>query len=91
MAKPTPPAPAAAASGDAAGGLRAHPQAFEPSVGAPVVAQIDVPQESPSAVPHDPEEKLATAPKGTAAAGPSPSGSRLGRRVRFASSLPGAC
>jgi cell wall-associated NlpC family hydrolase len=64
--------PAASPSDDAAGGLRAHPQAVEPSVGAPVVAQIDVPPESPRSVPHDPEEALAAAPKGTAAAGPSP-------------------
>jgi cell wall-associated NlpC family hydrolase len=60
------------ADGTAAGGLRAHPQAVEPDVGAPVVAQIDVPQEKPAAVPHDPEEALAKAPKGTLAAGPSP-------------------
>ena len=52
--------------------LRAHPQAVEPEVGAPVVATIDVPAEDPSSVPHDPEEALAKAPQGTAAAGPSP-------------------
>ena len=71
---------AAASARAAAGGgqdgsgphLRAHPQAVEPAVGAPVVQQIDVAPEDPGSVPHDPEEALARAPKGTAAAGPSP-------------------
>lgn len=52
--------------------LRAHPQAVEPDVGAPAVSEVDVAPESPAAVPHDPEEALAKAPPGTAAAGPSP-------------------
>jgi hypothetical protein len=52
--------------------LRAHPQAVEPSVGAPVVAEVDAAPEDPAKVPHDPEEALAKAPSGTAAAGPSP-------------------
>jgi hypothetical protein len=65
------PARSVASDGDRAQ-LRAHPQAVEPEVGSPVVAEIDVPAEDPSSVPRDPEEALAKAPRGTAAAGPSP-------------------
>jgi hypothetical protein len=66
------PGAAARAGSDPAQRLRAHPQAVEPDVGAPVVAEVDVAPESPAAVPHDPEEVLARAPRGSAAAGPSP-------------------
>jgi hypothetical protein len=63
---------AAGGQGEAGLHLRAHPQAVEPAVGAPVVQQIDVAPEDPASVPRDPEEALAKAPKGTPAAGPSP-------------------
>jgi hypothetical protein len=72
--------------------LRPHPRAVEPDVGAPVVAEIDVAPESPAAVPHDPEQALAVAPKGTAAAGPSPgapSDSEIRAELRQLQGTPG--
>jgi hypothetical protein len=72
-----------AASGDPAGGLRAHPRAVEPDVGLPSSTEVQV------QVPIDPERALARAPSGHVAEAP-PTDAEVRAALRQIDGVPGA-